>query len=204
MPGGVLLVALVSLGATIGVMGWVLTAANEAMDSFAVEATPASIGPSPTPGPAIDLLRTDPAPGLAALGMASGSPERALQVVLYDEYVVAEVEDVGGAPGAGVRWVIYPARITRGPEPVRGSAEDLAPRWFDLGEVDWSMIPALGARGVAELEASGMAGGEVSHVIVDRFLPFDEAVNIRVYVTSPTGSAYVRFSPSGDLIEVVG
>jgi hypothetical protein len=69
---------------------------------------------------------------------------------------------------------------------------DTAPKLFDRTDVDLSLI----ARLVADAPSRYSIPVTVTHVIIDRFLPFDQRVLVRVYA-SPTdgrsGGGYVRY-----------
>jgi hypothetical protein len=78
---------------------------------------------------------------------------------------------------------------------------DTEPYLFALTELDLSRIPALAADAVTRYSVPV----EVSHILIDRFLPFDERVLIRVYAT-PTdgrsGGGYVSYDTAGTFVKV--
>ena len=80
--------------------------------------------------------------------------------------------------------------------------EELPDKLFDLTEIDATKVPGMTEQALAQFPEAGM---EVTHVIVDRFLPFDTRVLARVYVSHPErgGGGYVEFTPDGSFVETV-
>jgi hypothetical protein len=79
--------------------------------------------------------------------------------------------------------------------------EELPDKLFDLSEIDHTKLPGMTEQAVAQFQGDGM---EATHIIIDRFLPFDTRVLVRVYVDNERGEGgYVQFTPDGGLVEVV-
>ncbi|MGD9998418.1 MAG: hypothetical protein AB7L17_17630 [Ilumatobacteraceae bacterium] len=130
---------------------------------------------------------------VAAFQRALGGAALA-QISLYPDSAVAVV-----AAGNGLEQHVWTdGRIGDGSP--RASNGDLASLAFDASAVDWSAIAALADRASV---LTGVAGGTVSHVIVDRST-FDPRlpITIRVSVTGPTGSGYVEATAAGDVLAV--
>jgi hypothetical protein len=94
---------------------------------------------------------------------------------------------------------------TATPRPTPGAAPNLTEPAtealaFTAGDVRWAAIAGLADRAV---ELTGVEGGEVTHVIVDRStFDADLAITIRIYVSSPSSSGFVEATASGDVIAV--
>jgi hypothetical protein len=71
---------------------------------------------------------------------------------------------------------------------------------FDVGDVDWTSVAGLVEQAPV---LTGVAGGVVTHVIVDRST-FDPRlpITIRVSVSGPTGSGFVEATATGDVLAV--
>ena len=76
---------------------------------------------------------------------------------------------------------------------------DLEANLFSSTDVKWKAIPALVASAV---EVTGVEDGEVTHVIVQRNLPFTADVVIRVYVNGPRTSGFVEADAQGNILEI--
>ncbi len=163
--------------------------------------------PEPTAPPATVPVAIEPFVGdgaaqvVAAFADARGAdPLRALQIVLYPEYAIASVQDP--SIPANVDRYLWRNGSIGVPDPVRLVGDgDLEAALYSVDEVNWSAIPALvaGAR-----DAVAIPGGEVSHLIVHRPLPFSTDIQIRVFVTSDRDSGYVDASADGAILTVNG
>ena len=78
---------------------------------------------------------------------------------------------------------------------------DTTPKLFDRTDVDLGKVAEL----VADAPSRYGVPVEVTHVIIDRFLPFDQRVLVRVYA-SPTdgrsGGGYVSYAADGAVVRV--
>ena len=97
-----------------------------------------------------------------------------------------------------------------------GSVDDAEPNPID-DEVDADTTPQLFGLGELDLAASACSSlvqdapthydvpVEVTHVLIDRFLPFDQRVLVRVYA-QPTdgrsGGGYVSYTSAGIFVKV--
>ena len=73
---------------------------------------------------------------------------------------------------------------------------------FDLAEVDLSILPRLvdDAAGRFNLDVTA------THVLIDRFLPFDERVLFRLYASPSdgrSGGGYVQYTLDGTHVKTV-
>ena len=93
----------------------------------------------------------------------------------------------------------YRDGMVTGPDPVRLSSRDrkeIGASLFSPGEVSLGKLSELIADGPKRL---GYEGGEVSHVIIERGLPFHAQVVIRVYVRGPRDSGRAEYLGDGRL-----
>jgi hypothetical protein len=138
-------------------------------------------------------------PALDAIGAALGaSPLMALSVVLYPEYAMANVQDP--AQPEHVDSLLWRLGWVEAPQPVDvrydGPLSDLM---FDTAEVNWEAVPGLTAAALAE---TGVEGGEVTHVVVQRPLPFASEVRFRVFVTGPRDTGWLDADAQGNVLSV--
>lgn len=78
---------------------------------------------------------------------------------------------------------------------------DLEESLFGAGEIDWNGVATL----VAEApEAVSVEGGEVTHVMIDRALPFSSQIRVRVFVSGSRDSGYVDGAADGTMISING
>jgi hypothetical protein len=161
-----------------------------------VETTPSE----PTP---VDLFTSGAPAALAQLAEAAGNPTDAIEVVVYDTYAFLAYRDPAN-PANIDRRMWRDGEVddaSANPSEDRVDA-DTEPKLFRLAELDLAVVPQLTADAVTRF---GMEVA-VTHIIVDRFLPFDERVLLRVYA-SPTdgrsGGGYVQYTLAGELVEVI-
>ncbi len=162
-----------------------------------------TIVPTTEPAPVeLDLFGGDLPAVYAALLAKAGSPGQIIEIAVYDTYAFLSYRDPANPANID-------RRIWRDGEV--GEAEpnsiddrvnpDTEPKLFGPTEID----PAVVARLVADAPTHYDIATEVSHVLIDRFLPFDERVLIRVYAT-PTdgrsGGGYVSYDTAGTLVKV--
>jgi len=177
---------------------------SEAQNSEA-EAT-ATTPPSTTPVGPTDLLFGDSSQAFGAFGtIYEGNPVPVLEMVLYPDWGYVEVA-VPDQPSYVDEYTWRGGDGVSGPEPataVMVEEEEMPEHLFDLGEIDPSKIPGMSEQALAQF--SEQEGMEVTHVIINRFLPFDTRVLARVYVSHPErgGGGYVSFTPDGGLVETV-
>lgn len=149
---------------------------------------------APGAGPAADVAAIGFGDGatVAATALTALGAERSLiQVVLYDGYGIV----VARAPSGDVDRVVVrgggaeapsalPNDRVRDPEGARFSSTDL----------DWGLVAGLVERTPGDL---GIDGGRVSHVIVERNIPFSPVLVIRVYVSTERRSGRIDYFADG-------
>jgi len=135
---------------------------------------------------------------IAEIGVARGAaPLRILQAIVYPGYAFAQVQD----PSIPANVDEYQWRDTLGsPAPVTLTGDgDLEANLFSDTEVNWAAIPALVEAALAQIP---IEGAEVTHVIVQRNLPFTDTVQIRVFVNGTRGSGYLDADAQGNVLAV--
>lgn len=152
--------------------------------------------------PATDLFGGGLPGALADLRAAAGDPTQAIEISVYPDYAFLAYRDPAAPANLDRRmWrdgEVGPAEANPIDDRVDADTEaDL----FALTELDPSVVEGL----VADAPSRYELPVEVTHVIIDRFLPFDERVLIRVYAT-PTdgrsGGGYVSYDTAGTFVDV--
>lgn len=168
----------------------------ESAPSTEPAAVPADV--DPTAGSLFEGDRVGPV--VDEIAAARGAdPLRVLRMLVYPEYAFGEVQDPSIPENVDeYRW----RGELEAPEPVRLIAvDDLEAALFTADEVDWSAIAPLvaGAPGAVQIP-----DGEVTHVIVERPLPFSADVRMRVFVNGARDSGYVDADANGVIIAIDG
>ena len=169
----------------------------EELEGFGRSSIPTMPGaPGATPATA--------APTTPALGFGDGrvaidrafaalpAAERALvEVVLYDGYAIVTLYEhaTGNLDRVVVRGGTGQANAV--PDTM---VTDPANSVFRATDVDWAILPGLVERTPSAL---GVDGGTVSHVMVEKNLPFSPDLVIRVYVTAPRGGGRIDYFADG-------
>ncbi len=149
-----------------------------------------------------DLFHGDLPAAYADLLAAAGNPAQLIEIAVYDRYAFLAYRDPANPANIDRRtWrdgEVSDAEANTIDDRVDAGTE---PSLFGPGEID----PALITRLVAETPTHYDLPTQVSHVLIDRFLPFDQRVLIRVYAT-PTdgrsGGGYVSYDTAGTLVKV--
>jgi hypothetical protein len=177
----------------------VVTLPPAAETTAPVETAPVETAP-PVVVPEVNLFTgTQAGDMVASIAAARGAaPLRILTIAIYPTYSFAQVQD----PTIPANVDEFPWRDgSVGPSsPVQLIGEgDLEANLFSDTEVNWAAIP-----GLIEASAAALAieGGEVTHVIVERNLPFTADVVIRVYVNGPRSSGFVEADAQGNITAV--
>lgn len=149
-----------------------------------------------------DLLGGDFPAAYQDLLAAAGGPAQLLDVEIHDTYAFVAYRDLADPS-------VINQRQWRNGEVGDAEVNLIDDRVDARTEPDLWTPPELDATLVAQLVADAPlhydVPTEVTHVIVDRFLPFDERVLIRVYAV-PTdgrsGGGYVSYDTAGALVTV--
>jgi hypothetical protein len=161
--------------------------------------TPPTEAPTTVPVAPTNLFAgTQAADVVAQFAAARGAaPLRILQALFYPEYAFAQVQD----PSIPVNVDEYQWRGTVGPPaPVTLTGDgDLESNLFSDTEVNWAAIPALVEAALAQIP---IEGATVSHISVQRNLPFTADIQIRVFVDGTRGSGYLDADAQGNVLQV--
>jgi hypothetical protein len=165
----------------------------------------ATIAPAPTEAaaavPATNLFTGERIAGIVEeIAVARGAdPLRILSVVIYPDYLNAQVQDP--ALPANVDQYEWRGRLGS-PVPVRLVGDgDIEANLYSADEVDW---PAIGALVAAAPGAVAVEGGAVTHLNVQRSLPFSDSIRIRVFVNGTRDSGFVDADANGTIFSVNG
>jgi hypothetical protein len=141
---------------------------------------------------------------LADMASAAGDPAQAIQVSVYPTYAFLAYRDPDQPDHIDRRsWRDGEDQDDAAPNPITDRVDgDSTPRLFALDQVDLAILPRL----IDDAAGRFAQDVEVTHVIIDRFLPFDERVLIRVYAT-PTdgrsGGGYVQYTLAGTYVKTI-
>ncbi len=133
---------------------------------------------------------------------AAGGPAQVIELAVYPDYLFLAYRDPARPENIDRRIWRDGDVGEASPNPIDDRVDaDTEPSLFTLGELDLSVLPRLVGDAVTRYDQQ--VG--VTHVIIDRFLPFDQRVLIRVYA-SPTdgrsGGGYVSYDTAGNLVRV--
>jgi len=158
---------------------------------------------SPAEPTRVDLFTAGAPEALADLTTAAGDPEQAIEVDLYPDYAFLAYRDPN-SPGNIDRRMWRSGTVDdASPNPIDDRVDaDTEAKLFAVAELDLAVVPRLTADAPARFDLDVA----VTHIIINRFLPFDERVLIRVYA-SPTdgrsGGGYVQYTLDGTFVKVI-
>jgi hypothetical protein len=153
-------------------------------------------------GPVVSLFDGGAADAVAEVVSAAGGPTQFIELAIYPTYAFVAYRDPDQPGNIDQRqWRdgdVSDAEPNMIDDRVDASTE---PALFTLEGLDLTLIPALAADAVTRYDVPV----EVTHILIDRFLPFDERVLLRVYAT-PTdgrsGGGYVSYDTAGSFVKV--
>lgn len=121
-----------------------------------------------------------------------GGERSLIEVTLYDGYGIVTAHE----PATGdVDRVVVRGMGAEAPTPMPSAvARDPEAARFASTDVNWQIVPALVERTPTDL---GIPEGTVSHVIVEKNIPFSPDLVIRVYVTHPRGGGRIDYYAAG-------
>jgi hypothetical protein len=181
------------------------TATTPAPTTPSPTTSPASVAPPPSaPPPATtpaSLFSADRAGAIVdeIAGARGATPLRALRILIYPEYMFAQVQDptipdnIDEYQWRGELGAAEPVKLT--------GSDELEPHLFSASEVNWGAIPALVEAAPATAQ---IIDGEVTHVIVERPLPFSNDVRLRVFVSGTRADGYIDADADGTVIAING
>jgi hypothetical protein len=155
--------------------------------------------PAEVPGETAQLFASGLPEAVAEVVAAAGGPTELLEVAVYPSYVYVTYRDAVDADA--VARSVWRDGTVRLDEPAALGPLDLA-ELFTAADLDLARIPSL----IADAPTHYPFPGAVSHVLIDRFLPFDDRVLVRVYVLpregDPSEAGYVSYTADGTLVTV--
>src|SRR5262249_10932417 len=109
-------------------------------------------------------------------------PVRLLELALYPTYAFAEIQDPAKKENVD-RYELRNGTVGDG-EPVKfvgqvPTAQALEAITFDVSTIDAAAVPKMAAEAIEKL---GIEGGQVTHMLLKRGIPFNEEVRWRVFV----------------------
>jgi hypothetical protein len=163
-----------------------------------------SVGDLPTPEapgslPSVQLYEVGPEAAVDEVLQAAGRPTQLHGLAIYPTYLFVTYRDPA-QPDHIDRRMWRDTRVDDAEaNPIDDRVDaDTTPELFGLDELDLALrlLPSL----VQDARTRYDIPTEVTHVLIDRFLPFDERVLVRVYAT-PTdgrsGGGYVTYTTAG-------
>jgi hypothetical protein len=150
---------------------------------------------------AVDLFAVGPGAAVDDVLAAADHPTELIQITIFPGYLFVAYRDPHETDAIDRRmWrggIVDPADAN----PIDDRVDpDTTPQLFGLGDIDLSRIAGL----VADAPTRYDVPVEVTHVIIDRFLPFDQRVLVRVYA-QPTdgrsGGGYVSYTKDGTFVK---
>ena len=159
-------------------------------------------GSSPTAP--VDLFDAGAEVALAEMADAAGDPDQAIEVAVYPTYAFLAYRDPSEPSHIDRRsWRDGEDQDDAGPNPIDDRVDgDTEPQLFPLSDVDLTVVPRV----VADAEDRFTVDVQATHVLIDRFLPFDLRVLIRVYVSPAdgrSGGGYVQYTLDGAYVKTV-
>ena len=154
------------------------------------------------PAEAAHLFTSGLPEAVAQLQAAAGDPAQVLELAVYDGYAFLAYRDPANPANIDRRMWRDGQVDDPDPNPIDDRVDaDTEPGLFSLDELDLTLLPGLLADAVTRYDLPVA----VSHVLVDRFLPFDDRVLIRVYATpvdGRSGGGYVSYDTAGTFVKV--
>jgi hypothetical protein len=151
---------------------------------------------------AADLFGDGPASAVQEVLAAAGQPDRLIEVTIYPSYLFVAYVDPHQPDRIDRRMWRDGQVDAADANPIDDRVDSgTTPKLFGVGDLQLDRIPAI----VADAPSHYAEPVRVTHVIVDRFLPFDSRVLVRVYASppdDPTGGGYVSYTADGTVVKV--
>jgi hypothetical protein len=203
----VLIIVLVTTLAPV-LIGGIISAVVFARAASTIQSVTTPPGGGAAPRPALPSLPAAPKVDYFAnptsipgtLQAAIGTPLRAKQLVIYSEYVIIEAQDPQ-KPQNVDRYTLRNGSVgdKDAVRLVGREKDNLAQHLFELSVTNFALVPALINDARTRL---GFSDAKVSHVMLDRHLPFSKDVLWRVYISSDRDSGFVEYDTAGKMKRV--
>lgn len=151
--------------------------------------------PGPQVDPANDFTKLAASKILPKLREEKLPSLRATHIVVYPERVKVTLHDQPSLAEVRTVWLQGESVSNKGNAApfIKEPATKLAEREFDAASIDWPGLPKL-----VEDALRRANGRSCSHVAIERPLPFDREIQIRVFVTDVDGeSKFVDYDAKG-------
>ena len=161
-------------------------------------------GGGSSPAAPVDLFESGADDAVADMATAAGDPDQAIEILVYPTYAFLSYRSPAEPSHIDRRsWRDGEDQDDAAANPIDDRVDaDTAPQLFPLADVDLTVLPDL----IGDAQGRFTMDVAATHVIVDRFLPFDDRVLIRVYA-SPTdgrsGGGYVQYTLDGTYVKMV-
>jgi hypothetical protein len=157
-----------------------------------------------SPSPPAQLFESGAQGALTDMAAAAGDPDQAIEVAVYPTYAFLAYRSPSDPSHIDRRsWRDGEDQDDAAPNPIDDRVDgDTEPALFPLATVDLTGLPAL----IADAEGRFDLDVTATHVLIDRFLPFDDRVLIRVYASPEdgrSGGGYVQYALDGTFVKVV-
>jgi hypothetical protein len=161
-----------------------------------------AVGTPESTVPAADLFGDGPSAAVQEVLAAAGQPDRLIEVTLYPSYLFVAYVDPRQPDRIDRRMWREGAVGDADRNPIDDHVDaSTTPKLFGVADLQLDRIPAL----IADAPSHYDEPVTVTHVIVDRFLPFDSRVLVRVYASppgNPAGGGYVTYTTDGTFVKV--
>ena len=155
----------------------------------------------PTTTVSLDLFAGGAPEAVAAVLAAAGDPSQLFELAIYPSYLFVAYRDPAD-PGHIDRREWRGKVSTAEPNIIDDRVDsDSEPKLFTPAEVDLTRLVAL----VTDAPTHYDIPTKVTHILIDRFLPFDQRVLVRVYSTpvdGRSGGGYVSYTIDGSVVRV--
>jgi hypothetical protein len=153
-------------------------------------------------GPVADLFGEDPSDAVQQVLAAAHDPSQLIELTVFPTYLFVAYVDPDQPTHIDRRMWRDGEAEAASPNPIDDRVDaDTTPKLFGLADLDLSRIPAM----VADAPSRYDVPVTVTHIIIDRFLPFDPRVLVRVYASPSdgrSGGGYVTYAPDGTFQKV--
>jgi hypothetical protein len=160
---------------------------------------------TPVPSTPVQLFVSGADAALADMAAAAGDPGEAIEIAVYPTYAFLAYRSPSTPSHIDRRsWREGEDQDDAAPNPIDDRVDaDTQPQLFPLATVDLTILPAV----IADAEERFDLPVAATHVLIDRFLPFDDRVLIRVYASPSdgrSGGGYVQYTLDGSYVKTVG
>jgi hypothetical protein len=153
--------------------------------------------------PRIDLFEVGPSFAVHDILSAAGNPSQLIEVTVFPGYLFVAYRDPAAPDHLDRRMWRDGNAQEADANPIDDRVDaDTTPKLFTAAELEPALdqLPTM----IADAPSRYDVPVTVTHVIIDRFLPFDERVLVRVYASPAdgrSGGGYVSYTTAGEYVE---